>query len=55
MGMTVRATINNILNARSKRDRTVYDGLRGASEIAFVERRDRLIGPIFSLSVRGKF
>ncbi|MGN6692271.1 MAG: TonB-dependent receptor plug domain-containing protein [Sphingopyxis sp.] len=55
MGMTVRASINNILNARSKRDRTVYDGLRGASEIAFVEERDRLIGPMFTFSVRGKF
>lgn len=55
MGLTVRASVNNILNARSKRDRTVYDGLRGASDIAFVEERDRLIGPIFALSVRGKF
>jgi hypothetical protein len=55
MGLTVRASINNITNARSKRDRTVYEGLRGASEIAFVEERDRLIGPIFAFSVRGKF
>ncbi|WP_374524395.1 TonB-dependent receptor plug domain-containing protein [Sphingopyxis sp.] len=55
MGLTVRASINNIFNARSKRDRTVYQGVRGASEIAFVEERDRLIGPIFGFSVRGKF
>ncbi|HEX2811379.1 MAG TPA: TonB-dependent receptor plug domain-containing protein [Sphingopyxis sp.] len=55
MGLTVRASINNITNARSRRDRTVYEGLRGASEIAFVEERDRLIGPIFAFSVRGKF
>ena len=55
MGLTVRASINNILNARSRRDRTVYQGLRGASPIAFVEERDRLIGPIFAFSVRGKF
>ena len=54
-GLTVRATVANILNARSKRDRTVWTGLRGESAIAFVEKRDRLIGPIFAFSVRGKF
>ncbi len=53
--MTVRAQISNIANARSKRDRTVYTDIRGASPIAFVEKRDRLIGPIFAFSVRGKF
>ena len=54
-GLTVRATVANILNARSKRDRTVWTGLRDESPIAFVEKRDRLIGPIFAFSVRGKF
>ncbi|MBO9696728.1 MAG: TonB-dependent receptor plug domain-containing protein [Sphingopyxis sp.] len=55
MGLTVRAQVRNIANARSKRDRTIYTGVRGESPVAFVEERDRLIGPIFSLSVRGKF
>ena len=55
MGLTVRAQVRNIANARSKRDRTVYTGVRGESPIAFVEARDRLIGPIFSFSVRGTF
>ncbi len=55
MGLTVRAQVRNIANARSKRDRTVYTGVRGESPIAFVEQRDRLIGPIFSFSVRGTF
>lgn len=54
-GLTVRAQIANVLNARSKRDRIVYTGLRGESPIAFVEERDRLIGPVFAFSVRGKF
>lgn len=54
-GLTVRAQISNMANARSKRDRTVYTGVRGASPIAFIEERDRLIGPIFAFSVRGKF
>jgi len=51
----VRASIRNIANARSKRDRTAYTGVRGESPVSFVEERDRLIGPIFSFSVRGKF
>ena len=55
MGLTVRAEVNNVLGARSRRERTVYTGLRGASPIAFVESRDRSIGPIFQVSVRGNF
>ncbi|OHD01576.1 MAG: TonB-dependent receptor [Sphingopyxis sp. RIFCSPHIGHO2_01_FULL_65_24] len=55
MGLTVRAQLANAANARSKRDRTVYTGVRGESPIAFVEKRDRLIGPVFAFSVRGKF
>jgi outer membrane receptor for ferrienterochelin and colicins len=53
-GLTVRATIGNILDARSPRDRTVYVGRR-TGEIDFIEQRDRLIGPIFSLQIRGRF
>ena len=55
MGLTVRAQVSNIVNARSRRDRTVYTGVRGESPIAFVEDRNRLIGPIFVFSVRGTF
>jgi len=55
MGLTVRATFANAINARSRRERTVYEGVRGASPILFHESRDRLIGPIFAFSVRGKF
>ncbi|ANY19312.1 TonB-dependent Receptor Plug Domain protein [Tsuneonella dongtanensis] len=54
-GLTVRADAFNLTNARQRRERTVYTGLRGATPIAFTESRDRLIGPIFSLSVRGNF
>ncbi len=53
MGLTVRAGINNIANARARRYRTVYEGLRGDSPIAFIEDRNRLIGPVFSFSVKG--
>jgi outer membrane receptor for ferrienterochelin and colicins len=54
-GLTVRASAGNVLNARQRWDRTVYAGRRNAAPIAFVETRNRLIGPIFSLSVRGNF
>ncbi|PKP87099.1 MAG: TonB-dependent receptor [Alphaproteobacteria bacterium HGW-Alphaproteobacteria-17] len=55
MGLTVRAQVRNIANARSRRERIVYSGLRGDSAVAFTESRDRLIGPIFSFSARGTF
>jgi hypothetical protein len=53
-GLTIRATVANVLAARSMWDRTVYQGRR-TGPISFIERRDRLIGPIFSFQVRGKF
>jgi hypothetical protein len=54
-GLTVRATAGNILDARSTWDRFVFEGRRNTSLLDFNERRDRLIGPIFSFQVRGKF
>lgn len=55
MGLTLRAEVVNFNNARSRRERSVYDGLRSIAPLTFVESRDRLIGPIFSFSVRGTF
>jgi hypothetical protein len=55
LGLTVRASAGNLLNARSRLDRVVYKGRRNVAPIDFTETRDRLIGPIFSLSVRGTF
>ena len=54
-GLTVRATAGNLLNARSYWDRLVYDGRRTTAPLLYREKRDRLIGPIFSFSVRGNF
>ncbi len=54
-GLTVRATVANLLNARSRWGRDVYAGFRNTNPLLFLERRNRLIGPIFSLSVRGNF
>jgi outer membrane receptor for ferrienterochelin and colicins len=53
-GLSVRASIGNVLGARSMWDRTVHAGRR-TDPIAFVEERDRRIGPIFSFAIRGKF
>jgi hypothetical protein len=54
-GLTVRASAGNLLNARSRWDRIVYAGRRNTAPIDFIEKRNRLIGPIFSFSVRGTF
>jgi hypothetical protein len=54
LGLTVRAQLTNITGARSMWDRTVYVGRR-TGPVDFYERRDRVIGPVFSFSVRGKF
>lgn len=53
-GLTVRATIGNIVDARQRWDRTVFAGRR-TDPVDFYERRDRLIGPIFSFQIRGRF
>ena len=53
-GLTVRATAGNLLGADSLWDRTVFQGRR-TGPIAFIETRDRVIGPIFSFQVRGRF
>lgn len=54
MGLTVRATLGNVLDAGSFADRTVFVGRR-TGPIAFIERRERDIGPIFSFQVSGRF
>ena len=54
-GLTVRASVGNLLNARSRWDRIVYTGRRNSAPIDYIENRNRLIGPIFALSVKGTF
>lgn len=53
-GLTVRGQIGNVLGARSAWDRTVYVGRR-TGPIDYIESRNRTIGPIVSLTVRGSF
>lgn len=52
-GLTLRAQAGNLLNGRNKFDRTVYAGRRNTAPVLFTEHRDRLIGPIFSVLLRG--
>jgi hypothetical protein len=54
-GMTVRASVDNVLNGRHLVYRNVYSGYRDRSPLAFYERRNQLVGPLFSLSVKGTF
>jgi hypothetical protein len=54
-GLTVRADVGNLLNARHRLDRTVYSGRRTTRPISFAQHNDQLIGPIFDLSIRGNF
>lgn len=52
-GLTLRAEARNLLNGRQRWDREVYTAPRPTGPLAFTEHRDRLIGPIFSFSVKG--
>ena len=54
-GLTVRATYANLLGARNKFERTVFDGDRPNAPILFREEMNRRIGPIFRFSVSGNF
>jgi outer membrane receptor for ferrienterochelin and colicins len=53
-GLTIRAGMYNLFSADSRWNRTVYVGRR-TGPVAFVEDRERQIGPIYSFSIRGKF
>jgi outer membrane receptor for ferrienterochelin and colicins len=55
MGLTVRAGVDNIFNGRHTMDRVVYSGFRDRSPVAFYERHDDLVGPLFNFSVKGTF
>lgn len=51
---TVRFAITNLIDARSMWDRVVYVDRR-TGPVDYIEARDRRIGPIFALTVSGKF
>lgn len=55
MGLTVRAQVGNIFNARHRWTRTVYEDWRNNSSVEFYQNNDQLIGPIFSFLIKGNF
>jgi hypothetical protein len=55
MGLTVRASVSNVANARHRQERTIYEGFRNEAPIAFTQSNNQLIGPIFSFMVKGSF
>lgn len=54
-GMTVRFTVDNVFNGRHLEYRTVWQGYRNSTPIAFIEHHNELVGPLFTLSVKGNF
>ena len=54
-GTTVRFTVDNVFNGRHLLDRTVWEGFRDRTPVAFIEKHDPLVGEIFTLSVKGNF
>jgi hypothetical protein len=54
-GMTAKFAVDNIFNGRHLEDRTVWNGYRDRTPIAFIEHHDELVGPLFSLSLKGTF
>jgi hypothetical protein len=58
MGLTVRASVFNIFGGRHglhTEDRVVYSGFRDRAPIAFFEKHDDLVGPLFDFSIKGTF
>jgi hypothetical protein len=55
LGLKVRFTVDNVLNGRHLFYRHVFDGYRDRSPLLFYERHNQLVGPLFSLSIRGTF
>lgn len=51
-GLTMRASIRNLLGADDITDRIVFAGRRGGG-LSFIEARDRSVGPVFAFSVSG--
>jgi len=51
-GLTVRATVDNLLGTNESFGRTFYDGLR-TNAVRFTENRDRFYGAIFTLTISG--
>ena len=54
-GTTVRLTADNLIDSKHRVWRTVYTGYRDRTPISYVQRNNQIVGPIFSLSIKGTF
>ena len=58
-GTTVRLSVDNIidglLDGRHKEWRTVYEGYRDRTPLAFFQKQNELVGPLVNISIRGNF
>ncbi len=52
LGLTVRASVDNLLGTNESFERTFFAGNR-PSPVLFTEHRDRFYGPIFTLTISG--
>jgi len=55
LGVKMQLTVQNLLDREFIRDRTVFDGPRGTSDVEFRELRDRRRGRSVLLSISGSF
>lgn len=55
LGTKVRLSVDNIIDSGHRVWRTVHTGYRDRTPIAFIQEQDQVVGPIFSLSVKGTF
>jgi len=55
LGLVVRAQYFNVTDGRRIVRRSVYDGRRDSAPLLFFEDTNQPVGPIFDISVRGKF
>jgi len=58
MGLTVRASVFNMFGGRHGLHtvrRVVYSGFRDTAAVAFYEKHDDLVGPLFNFSIKGTF
>ena len=55
MGLTVRFTVDNVPEGWHLFDRVIYSGFRNVAPVASYERHHDLVGPLFTLSIKGTF
>ena len=54
-GTTVRLSADNLIDSKHRVWRTVYTGYRDRTPISYVQRNNQIVGPIYSLSIKGTF